>query len=88
MDEFPRCAGCGRELEIGDQYIEGTASDYLGHEGDPGIGGLLADIVGGSRELDGRSGGKIIYCEPCTVPGGDFRFSTYYGDEREVERDG
>jgi hypothetical protein len=66
-----RCAGCQRELEVGDQFIEGSASDFLEREVDPAIGNLMADLFGG----------KIVYCEACTEPGGNFMFSTYYGDE-------
>lgn len=79
------CAGCRRELEIGDQYIQGTAGDYLHQDVDPEIGSLLADILGGNGALDGAANSKIIYCEDCTEPGGDFRFSTYYGDEDDEE---
>jgi hypothetical protein len=75
------CAGCKRELEIGDQYIEGTVGDYLGQEVDPEIGSVIADIFGGHGALDGSAGGKLIYCEDCTVHGGDFLLNTYYGDE-------
>jgi hypothetical protein len=68
------CAGCQRELEVGDNYIEAAASEYLDIE-DTGVDGLMAEILGGT------SSGKIIYCEDCTQAGGKFRFSTYYGDE-------
>jgi len=78
-----RCADCGCDLEVGDHYIEGTASDYLHQKVDPEAESLMADIMGGHRELDGASGGKIIFCEDCTRPGGDFRLETYYGDEDE-----
>lgn len=76
----PICAGCNRHLEVGDQYIEGTAGDYLKQDVDPEIGGLLADIMGGNNKLDGSAGGRIIYCEDCTKQGGDFKLQTYYGD--------
>ena len=75
------CAGCRDTIEIGDQYIEGVASDYLHQDVDPEIAGLLADIVGGNADLDGSTGGRIVYCEDCTETGGDFRLQTYYGDE-------
>jgi hypothetical protein len=77
------CAGCRHELKIGDQYIEGSADDYLGRKVDPVIGGLLADIFGGNSALDGSTGGKIVYCEDCTTTGGDFRLQTYWGDEEQ-----
>lgn len=70
-----RCADCRRELEVGDQYIEATAGEYLGKEVAPELGGLMADIFGSGR------GDKIIYCEDCTVRGGDFMLNTVYGDE-------
>ena len=78
-----RCAGCKRELEIGDQYIKGAAGDYVGQEVDPMVGGLLADILSGNGALDGSTGGTIIYCEDCTTTGGDFLLNTYYGDEAD-----
>lgn len=76
------CADCRRELEIGDQYIEGTPGEIIGQDIDPEISGIIADLLGGHK-LDGGSGGKLIYCEDCTVHGGDFLLSTYYGDEDE-----
>jgi hypothetical protein len=76
------CAGCRHVMEIGDQYIEGVASDYVHQDVAPEIASLLADILGGNAALDGSTGGKIVYCEDCTVDGGDFRLSTYYGDEK------
>lgn len=76
------CAECRKELEVGDQYIEGTPGEYMGGEEiDPVISGLMADIFSGNAALDGSAGGKIVYCEDCTVRGGDFLLNTYYGDE-------
>ena len=75
------CADCKRELEIGDRYIEGDASDYLKQDVNPEIGSILADILVGNDKLDGAANGRIVYCEDCTVTGGDFRLQTYYGDE-------
>lgn len=69
------CAGCQRDLEVGDQYIVGTASEYLRQDVSSEVGGLLAEILGG------RPDSKIVYCEDCTQAGGDFMLSTYYGDE-------
>jgi hypothetical protein len=69
-----RCAGCQNELEVGDQYIEATASEYLGTE-DTGLDGLMGEIFGSG------AGAKIVYCEDCTEDGGRFRLSTFYGDE-------
>lgn len=70
-----RCAGCRRDLEIGDQFIEGTAGDFMGQDVEPEIGGLMAEIMGSGN------GEKIVYCEDCTQSGGDFLLSTFYGDE-------
>jgi hypothetical protein len=69
-----KCAGCSRNLEVGDRYIEDAASGFLKSEGDPEIDGLIAEILGGS-------GSTIYYCEDCTTPGGDYLFETVYGDE-------
>jgi hypothetical protein len=70
-----RCSGCRRELDVGDHYIEDTASGFLGREAD-GLDDLMAEVMGG------RSG-KIIFCEDCTQDGGDYLFETVYGDEEE-----
>jgi hypothetical protein len=72
-----RCAGCSRELEVGDQYIEGTAGEFLGQDVDEGVESLLASVLGSGR------GDKIVYCEDCTQKGGDFLLNTVYGDEDE-----
>lgn len=66
-----KCGGCGKKLEVGDQYIEGTAAEYMGKDVDPFVGDLLADLLGGNAALDGSTGGKIIYCEDCTQTGGE-----------------
>ena len=73
MSAALRCAGCNRELEVGDRYIEDTPSGFM-KAGDSGMDDLLASILGGS-------GGKIAYCEDCTQDGGDYLWETYYGDE-------
>jgi hypothetical protein len=70
-----KCASCHRELEVGDEYIEGTASEYLGQDVDPGVENIMAAVFGSGR------GDKIVYCEDCTQEGGDFLLSTVYGDE-------
>lgn len=72
-----KCAGCQRTLEIGDRYIEDTASGFLKEDGNPELDGLIAGIFG-------DSGGKIRYCEDCTEDGGDYLFETVYGDEEDV----
>lgn len=72
-----RCFGCKREIEIGDRYIEDSASGFSGQESTPEIDGLIADIFGGA-------GGKVVFCDDCTVDGGDYMFETFYGDESNV----
>ena len=73
------CAGCRRQLEVGDRYIQATASEYLGveqgREATPELDGIMAEVLGSGH------GDKVVYCEDCTVPGGHFRFDTVYGDE-------
>lgn len=71
-----RCFGCNRELEVGDQYIEDTASGFIGEGADASVDDLMADLFGGS-------GGKVVFCEDCTAPGGEYLFETVYGDEEE-----
>lgn len=68
------CAGCRREIEIGDQYIEDTASGFTDAEAAPEIDGLISEIMGGA-------GGKVFFCEDCTEPGDKYLFETYYRDE-------
>jgi hypothetical protein len=72
-----RCVGCNREIEIGDSYIEDTASGFmsaLGTETDASeIDGLVAELLGGTN-------GKVVYCEDCTQEGGNYKFETFYGD--------
>jgi hypothetical protein len=71
-----KCFGCQRKLDFGDRYIEDTASGFIGSE-DGSVDGLLADIFGGT-------GGKLVFCDDCTVDGGDYMFETVYGDEDDV----
>jgi len=76
-----RCAGCHRDLEIGDQYIKFTMSEFAKAEGleqSPAVAeldDLFGDIMGSQH------GDDIIYCEDCTERGGQWRFDTFYGDE-------
>lgn len=51
-----KCGGCLRRLEVGDRYIEGTASEYMG-DTDQGLDGLLAELMGSGH------GDKIVFCE-------------------------
>jgi hypothetical protein len=69
-----RCAGCRSEIEVGDRYIEATASEFMGHA-DDGLDGLMAEILGSGN------GDKLVYCEDCTEDGGQWHFETFYGDE-------
>lgn len=69
-----RCFGCQRELEVGDRYIEDTASGFSGQDASPEVDGLIADIFGGA-------GGKLVFCTDCTVEGGDYMTEVYWGDD-------
>lgn len=71
-----RCAGCNRELEVGDLYIQDTPSGFMGESSEHDD--LIAEILGGV-------GGKVFFCEDCCGPGGDYFFDTVYGDEDEDE---
>jgi hypothetical protein len=72
-----KCFGCQHELEVGDRYIEDTASGFIGQEANDGIDGLIADLFGGH-------GGKVIFCAECTQAGGDYKFETVWGDEDDA----
>jgi hypothetical protein len=74
-----KCAGCQKELEVGDRYIEDTASGFIGKESNPEIDSLVADIMGG--DASGSTEGKVVFCDDCTVSGGDYLFETYWGDD-------
>lgn len=45
-----------------------------GRTGDSALDDIIAPLLGGA-------GTKIVYCEDCTEPGGDYLFETFYGDE-------
>lgn len=68
------CAGCNREIEVGDRYILDTPAGFMKKEPDPMVDGIIA-------ELFGATDGKVRFCEDCTEPGGNYHFETYYGDE-------
>ena len=75
-----RCAGCQRELEIGDEYIKFTLSEFAEAEGLPAVEG----VDGVASELFGSGfGDYIVYCTDCTVEGGEWLRDTVYGDEEE-----
>lgn len=71
-----KCAGCNKEIEIGDHYIEDTPSGFLEENDNVGVDEFIVILMGGTA-------GKIYFCEDCTEPGGDYLFETYYGDEDE-----
>lgn len=73
MSSKPKCAGCNKELEVGDLYIEDTPSGFMKDDSDNVIDEIIVDILGGSN-------GKIYYCEDCTESGGDYLFNTFYKD--------
>jgi hypothetical protein len=72
-----KCFGCQRTLEVGDQYIEDTASGFTSREPDAtdsAADSIMADLFGGR-------GGKVLFCADCTEPGGKYQFQTVHGDE-------
>jgi hypothetical protein len=73
-----KCAGCSRELEVGDRYIKDAPSGFMRSLGktasSEGIDDILSTLLGGD-------GLDIFYCEDCTEPGGDYLYETVYGDE-------
>lgn len=75
-----KCFGCGRELEMGDQYIKDTLGGFA--EGGPTPGGSEVDALLG-QALSGTSNGSIVFCENCTekTEDGRYLFETVYGDE-------
>jgi hypothetical protein len=70
-----RCAGCRRELDVGDRYIKDKASGFIGRPTSPEIDGLIAEILGSDCD------GSVLYCEDCTEEGGEYMLDTVYGDE-------
>ena len=76
-----KCAGCHRELEVGDRYIKFTMSEWSEREGIkvmPGLDDLFADILGSGH------GDYIVHCEDCTEKTDDgWRQDFVYGDEDE-----
>jgi hypothetical protein len=77
-----KCFGCNRELEVGDHYIEDTPTGFLGREADEGdatVNSIISDLFSGRRD------GKVVFCDDCTVEGGDYKFETYYGDEEDAD---
>jgi len=68
------CAGCNRKLEVGDLYIEDSVSGFLKTEENPIVDDIVASIFPGS------GGNKIVMCEDCTQPGGDYMFETVYDE--------
>lgn len=74
-----RCAGCHKELEVGDRYIRFTASEWAGREGkepNSGLDDVMAMVTGSGH------GDKIVYCDDCTDTVEDgWHQDTYWGDE-------
>jgi hypothetical protein len=73
-----KCSDCKRQLDVGDQYIKFTVSEWAERQGMrsmPELDDLMASIMGSDAGTD------IVYCEDCTVRGGDFMLETVYGDE-------
>jgi hypothetical protein len=72
------CADCKRTLEVGDHYIKFTFTEWQEREGltpVTGLDDLMAQVMGSDN------GDDIIYCEDCTVRGGDYLLEMVYGDE-------
>jgi hypothetical protein len=74
------CAGCQRELEVGDRYIKFTASEWAEREGMKPLDGLddvFADLMGSGFGKD------IVFCDDCTESTDEgWMQDTVYGDER------
>lgn len=71
------CAGCSREIAVGDRYIVDTSSGFTKTDANPVVDAIVASIFGGSD-------GLVWICEDCTEPGGDYLFATNYGDEEDA----
>lgn len=71
------CNGCQRTIEVGDQFIEDSASGFVASGGESTSGQHDALVA----ELLGSKDGKIRYCSDCTQDGGDYMFETNYGDD-------
>lgn len=69
-----KCAGCSRELQVGEPVLVGTAGAFLGRPTEESTDELMALIFGAKD-------GKLRFCEECTEPGGEFRFETYWGED-------
>lgn len=73
------CSGCRHTLEVGDQYIQFTQTEWAEREGlEPieGMDDLFAQVMGSDH------GDKIVMCRDCTVEDDDgLRLDTVYGDE-------
>lgn len=76
------CAGCRRELDVGDQYIQFQASEWAEREGlEPleGLDDVFAVVMGSSH------GDKVVLCEDCTQKSDDgWLLDTVYGDEEAL----
>jgi hypothetical protein len=74
-----RCAGCRRELDVGDQYIQFGANEYFERNNMTpleGMDDIFAELMGSNH------GDKLVYCEDCTEKTDDgWKLDTVYGDE-------
>jgi hypothetical protein len=74
-----KCAGCHREMDVGDQFIQFTASEWAEREGLeplPELDDVMALCMGSTN------GAKLAYCEGCTQKADDgWLLDTVYGDE-------
>lgn len=72
------CAGCNRELEVGDRYIKFTMDEWGARQGLAPLG--MDDLFAGV--LGSNAGDKIVYCDDCTKDSDDgWPRQTVYGDE-------
>jgi hypothetical protein len=78
-DALMRCAGCRRELDVGDQYIQFGANEYFERNNMTpleGMDDIFAELMGSNH------GDKLVYCEDCTEKTDDgWKLDTVYGDE-------
>lgn len=79
-----KCAGCRAGLEVGDQFIQFTASEFFEREGKdtmPELDDVFSAVMGSGH------GDQLVYCEDCTQKTDDgWLLDTVYGDEGDEER--
>jgi hypothetical protein len=74
-----KCFSCNNEIEVGDRYIEDTASGFLRTEQSPEVDAVIAEL------FSGRMDGKVVFCDECTTEGGDYNPQVYYGDDDDED---